>query len=546
MRMKQVVELIKVNMIYANPQMIEKKRNKEAEKGTVSKIPAYMSVIGQNVLMLALFLVVFGSMFSRMNLVEYPGMFTSFIATFIGMALLQGFYVIFNLFYDAKDLVHYLPLPFRASEVFTAKLTALVVMMLPYLFPVWVLFLFLGINANQPLLLVVPGSLALFLFLMALVFSFALVLVHFMTKLPIFEKHKQGATTSLYALSSLGMVAAIFFLSNRSNEVMEPTGELFPDSAVIPFLSPFHQLIVNPARLEAWVGLLGWIAAFAVLSYIVIKWVVPGFYQMERVDTGKRKKTPKKQPPTAKSADRKPTTVNQTLFKYHLGLIQDGTLIMQFLSSKLLMPLILIGPTVFNGMVLDDLPLLLWPVFFFAGFVYTFLSLNAISIVGVIISLDRENFLYLKSLPFSMQHYLKGKFWFSFGIELVIPFLLAVVAIFFLKVPLVLGLLFIAGLIIGTLGLSLYYFVRDYRLLDLEWQNLTELFNRGGGTWVQVISIFASVFVGILVVVVVTIALLSLPLMPRIVLSLIVALIPLAFTANLLFRYNKTFWPQFN
>lgn len=544
MRMKQVAELVKVNMIYANPQMIEKKRNKQAEKGTVSKVPAYMSVVWQNVLLVAIFLWMFSFMFSSIDLIQYPGMFTTFAATFILMALLQGFYMVYNLFYDSKDLVYYLPLPFKANEVFIAKLAVLAFMLLPYLFSVWVLFLFLGLDAGHTLFLLIPGSLLLFLVVMAIVFAFSLVLVHLMTKLPLFEKHKQVVTTTLYAISSLGMVAAIFFLTNRSTAAMDPETGVIPDMPVIPFIGAFYRILITPFNLEAWLGLIGWLLFLAALSFIVFKWVVPGFYQIEQTSSTNKKKPVKTTAPTKKAAvAQRPTTVNKTLFKYNLGLLQDGTLIMQFLSSKLMMPLILLGPTVLEGANLADIPLLLWPIFFFAGFVYTFLSLNAISIVGVIISLDRENFLYMKALPFSMKHYLRFKYLFAFGVELILPLVLAIVAATLLQVPFVLGLFFLVGLIVGTLGLSHYYFVRDFRKLDLDWQNLTELFNRGGGTWLQVISIFVSVFVGILAVVFATMGLLFLPSIGQIALSIVLLLVPLGFTISLLVYYKKNFWP---
>lgn len=545
MRMKQVVELIKVNMIYANPQMIEKKRNKQAEKGEAPKIPAYITIIGQNALMLVLFLGLFGFLFSAIDLVHYPGMFSTYISTFILMALLQGFYVVYNLFYDSKDLVHYLPLPFQASEVFAAKLVVLIFMLLPYLFPAWVLFLFLGMNAGHSLLVLIPGTLMLFLILMGVVFGFSLVLVHLMTKLPFFERHKQSVTTVLYSVSSLGMFGMVFFLSSTSTASLESTTEILSDLPVIPFISAFHSILVAPFSMQALIGLFSWLAALAVLSFIIFKWVIPGFYQTERTSSANQKQSSKQIEKTKSAPAKRSASVKQTLFKYNLGLIQDGTLIMQFLSSKVLMPLVVIGPTILEGANLADIPLLLWPAFFFGGFIYTFLSLNAISIVGVIISLDRENFLYMKSLPFSMRNYLGFKFLFAFGIELLIPFLFGVLAIIFLQVPIVLGLFFLAGLTVGTLGLSLYYFVRDFRKLDLEWQNLTELFNRGGGTWLQVISIFGTVFIGILATVAVVMGLLFLPSFGQIALSIVVLLIPIAFTVGLLMYYKNKFWSQF-
>ena len=547
MRIKQMVELAKVNMIYANPQLIEKRRNKEAKKGTASKISAYGYILGQNILLLAIFVFLFGLMFSSIDLVQYPGMFTAFMGTLILMTVLQGFYLIFNLFYDSKDLAHYLPLPFKASEVFTAKVSVLIFMLLPYLAPVWILFILLGLDAGNLLLLLVPASLILFLLMMAIVLGFSIVLVHLITKLPFFKKHKQGVITGLYSLSSIGMVVSVYFLSNRATASIETTQGMFPDMSVLPFLGVFHQIFVAPEKVANWLGLLGWGVVLAVLVFVTFKWVVPSFYQSEQTasvtpSNGSKQQTKVKE---GRVAAQRPTTVNQTLFKYNFGIIQDGTLIMQFLSSKLILPLVVIGPVLFNGFDLATVPVLLWPVFFFAGLMYTFLTLNAVSIVGVIISLDRENFLYLKSLPFSMAQYLRQKFLFAFGIELIIPVLLTIVLMVFFQIPLLFGALFLAGLIVGTLALSHYYFVRDYRLLDLEWQNLTELFSRGAGTWIQVISIFITMFFGVLAVMAISLVILALPPVGQVLFSIAMVLVPLALSAGLLMRYKKTFWKQF-
>lgn len=547
MRIKQMVELAKVNMIYANPQLIEKRRNKEAKKGTASKISAYGYILGQNILLLAIFVFLFGLMFSSIDLVQYPGMFTTFMGTLILMTVLQGFYLIFNLFYDSKDLAHYLPLPFKASEVFTAKVSVLIFMLLPYLAPVWILFILLGLDAGNLLLLLVPASLILFLLMMAIVLGFSIVLVHLITKLPFFKKHKQGVITGLYSLSSIGMVVSVYFLSNRATASIETTQGMFPDMSVLPFLGVFHQIFVAPEKVANWLGLLGWGIVLAVLVFVTFKWVVPSFYQSEQTasvtpSNGSKQQTKVKE---GRVAAQRPTTVNQTLFKYNFGIIQDGTLIMQFLSSKLILPLVVIGPVLFNGFDLATVPVLLWPVFFFAGLMYTFLTLNAVSIVGVIISLDRENFLYLKSLPFSMAQYLRQKFLFAFGIELIIPVLLTIVLMVFFQIPLLFGALFLAGLIVGTLALSHYYFVRDYRLLDLEWQNLTELFSRGAGTWIQVISIFITMFFGVLAVMAISLVILALPPVGQVLFSIAMVLVPLALSAGLLMRYKKTFWKQF-
>lgn len=545
MRLQHIKQLAKVNLISANPHLIEKKRSEEAKTRTASSFPPYMSVLLQSGLMLLVFFLLYSFMFFFIDFTQYPGMFTTYIVMFIIMAVLQGFYLVYNLFYESKDLIHYLPLPFKGSEVFTAKLAVLALMILPYLIPILSLFILLGQDAGQSILISIIVSLFLFLLLMMVVFFFSVVLVHLITKLAFFKKNKQAVTTTLYTLSSLGMTAVILFISSMDQEADIPYGQVLPDYQVIPFVQSFHQVLLKPLSLNAWFGISLWIVLLAILALIVFKWAVPGFYREEELDVRdrqKKTKNPKKDDSTA--LEKPSVSVNRTLWKYNFGLIQDGTLIMQHLSSSIVFPvIILLGPIFTNGIYLGGMTLHYWSLFFFAGFAYAFLTLSATSIVGVIISLDRENFMYLKSLPFSMKNYLKQKFLFAFIAEALLPLILGIAFIFIAKLPLLLGVLFLAGIIIGIFVLCHYYFARDFRLLYLEWQNLTELFNRGGA-FIQFVSIFSSLIIGLLSILLIGFLLNNLTPIWQTIVSVLTAAIPIMACIGTVKWYNERFWSR--
>ena len=59
----------------------------------------------------------------------------------------------------------------------------------------------------------------------------------------------------------------------------------------------------------------------------------------------------------------------------------------------------------------------------------------------------------------------------------------------------VLVLSFILGFLVSTYLLGGYFFERDLKLLELNWQEVTQLFNRGGGQW-----IFVGIFIFTLIV----------------------------------------------
>lgn len=554
MRWKLVGELTKVNLLYANPQMIEKKRNKEAETGKPSKVSAYKSVLGQNLLMFVIFFFLFFvTMSIGINYADYPGLFSINVLVFLMMSFLQSFLIVYNLFYESKDLEYYLPLPFKSSEIFVAKLSVLALMISPYLVPVLGLFVLLGLSTDNVYLLSVIGAVLLFLLLVAILVLVSFLLVHFMTRLAVFRKNKNVVSTVLYTVSSIGMIIAILFLTNNplGGDTTLP-GQLIPDSKAIPFIESFYTLLVYPSQFEGWLGLAGWLAVLIALSIVVYKWVIPNFYG-EQKDSAENETQEQTEKPIqnkksfvgSRVKNAKPESVNRILWKYNAGLIQDGTLIMQFISSKILFPVLLLGPTLWGGLDLSAIPLDYWGVFFFGGFIYAFLTLNSISIVGVIISLDRENFLYMKSLPFSMKRYLKQKLWFAYAIELIIPLALGVIFMVLIKLPILLGLLLLLGLVIGTYALCLFYFVRDHKKLYIDWQNLTELFNRGGGNFIQVISIMGSIFIGVILVALLSFLVTALPPIGRLAVSVLAVLVPIAGSASVIKWYNKQFWPQF-
>ena len=72
---------------------------------------------------------------------------------------------------------------------------------------------------------------------------------------------------------------------------------------------------------------------------------------------------------------------------------------------------------------------------------------------------------------------------------------------FVLKLPLVLTLAFLVGMLAVIFLQGQWFYRRDVRLLDLKWQDVTQLFNRRYGQWLTMVSVFVTLIVGMLVVV---------------------------------------------
>ena len=146
------------------------------------------------------------------------------------------------------------------------------------------------------------------------------------------------------------------------------------------------------------------------------------------------------------------------------------------------------------------IPLRFIGVVFVAGIFIAYMSCNTSSFVANLISLDRENYDFIQTLPFSKKEYLKQKFLIGFGIQGLLTSVILLAGGLYLKFSI---WLLIAGLLGGLLGsfiLSLIYFARDYRLLLTNWTSVTQLFQRGGGNLLMGLLIFIGLFVGLAII----------------------------------------------
>jgi len=182
-------------------------------------------------------------------------------------------------------------------------------------------------------------------------------------------------------------------------------------------------------------------------------------------------------------------------------------------------------------------------VFFVAGLSLAAFTTNQTALVGNLISLDRKNFEFVRSLPISMRYYLKQKFLLGYLIQLIINMVMVLILTFVLKMSLIMFLTATVGTAWGTYIISLHYFSRDYRLRLTDWTNITQLFTRGGGNLGMIVTMFASIFIGTIMVLIygVAIAFMEQAWLVNIIVTM------LLLTGSILsFRhYQQKFWHQF-
>ncbi|MDO7872211.1 MAG: ABC transporter [Enterococcus casseliflavus] len=484
MRKQQFLTLTSVNLRYANPQLTDKARKKGKAGSTLTSY-----LLFQYALSGVVFLLVYGLTMITLDFSQMPGFFTAYVALFGILGFSQGISSIYNVFFESQDLPAYLPLPFRQSEIFLAKIVVVFLTVAPFIFPLLVLFLLTGIRANVFFLLTILWAFLLFGLFLVLIFSICSLIVFSLTRTKFFLKHKKLVTSLLLGVTMLVVVIGVLMMNQVNTYETDVV-----DRGAISFLLPFYYVMVAPFQTTGLLSLLGIIATAGVLLFALYRLILPKFYEQVAAAAPNQGSVRRKHKPNQ--------GLGQLLFNYNSQLIRDPNLIMQVFSSSLLMPIIFLVSFVFTGAIqLSELDERFIGVVFVAGIALAALMVNPTSFISNLISLDQENFLFVRSLPLSMKRYLREKFRFGVVLQLSLTAVIVLAAVLLFKMPLILAVSFLIGALWSSFLLCLKYFARDYRLLLLDWTNISQLFTRGAGSLGLAIGTIATLFLSIIVII---------------------------------------------
>lgn len=314
-----------------------------------------------------------------------------------------------------------------------------------------------------------------------------------------FNRHKALYTTLLMIIPNILMVIGVVYFTQMNTysvrQAMQDKG------IIIPFY-PFYLILVNTFSLS---GLLS-ICLMALLLFIMyqltLRVIIPRVYAFSlNTDTNESYRPNKTKKTTYQS-------LNKQLTKYNLSLLKNPTLIMQLIATTVIFPMIFLLSAELSMPNLSNLSMDLWITCLLIGFAYGSIGINTGSMVSVIISLDRENFLFVRSLPLRFKNYLYNKFCVAIGIQLVVSSISILLLTLVLRLPVAHIFAALLGNLLSVYLFGLFYFYRDYRFLSLNWGNVTELFNRGSGSWGQVIAIVCTIISAIFITVAITLVIL--------------------------------------
>lgn len=497
MRFNRILTLVKTNLIFATqPAQLQNYRKKQA-KNPSKPVNVAMKTLTQQLL----FAVMFGALFGIPGAISgrsYPPLqFGTTVFLFLMILISQALPAIYNVFYESKDFEAYLPYAFTELEVILGKSLSIVVATLQGLLPIVMLF---GIHvyfSGGFILLTIPIALLGALILSAIVYLLMFLLCFFLAKIPLFRKYQSVIANILVFVISLGAIIGYQFMVSKSMVNTVLTGKM---PAFIQPVLAFYNAILDPFDMTVYpmIGLV--ILAFVAILLLVKFIVLPNFYQaVSQTSSSKVKVERVKQMELDGSK-----LSTKFVIRYTLRQLMEGSVLTQTIISAGILPYLLLipavlsfsgGPVEFSFMKLLNLNTFLpfaMLITFIAGF-----NTGGNNLLAVGISLERENYYYLKVLPFDMHQFLERKFWILFAIQSIIPVILMTVICTVLRLPIYMTLGIILSWGIISLGLSRWGYARDLKLFTPTWTNVIELLNRvrsGFKSVIFVVVLFGFIF----------------------------------------------------
>ena len=478
MRFNRILTLVKTNLIFATqPAQLQNYRKKQA-KNPSKPVNVAMKTLMQQLL----FAVMFGALFGIPGAISgrsYPPLqFGTTVFLFLMILISQALPAIYNVFYESKDFESYLPYAFTELEVVLGKSLSIVVATLQGFLPIVMLF---GIHvyfSGGNFLLTIPIALIGALVLSATVYVLMFLLCFFLAKIPLFRKYQSVIANVLIFGISLGAIIGYQMILSKSVVNTFITGEM-------PiFLQPvlaFYNAILNPFDMSLYLTI-GFVILVFVAILLLVKFIVlPNFY--EAVSQTSSSKVKVERVKEMELDGNKLST--KFMIRYTLRQLMEGSVLTQTIIAAGILPYLLLlptvlnfssGPTEFSFMNFLNLNTFL-PFAMLVTFI-AFFNTGGNNLLAVGISLERENYYYLKVLPFDMHQFLERKFWILFAIQSAIPVILMTVICTVLRLPIYMTLGIILSWGIISLGLSRWGYARDLKLFTPTWTNVIELLNR--------------------------------------------------------------------
>ena len=474
MNLQAVRKLVKLNLLYAvAPAQLAAYRQKQ-EKNPLKKIDIPKKILRSQLMIGLIYIAFFGVLNSLVNPIgNNPVLFANMISIFSAFTFSQSFIAFYNVFYESKDLTSYRPYAFREVEIILGKAISVMMVALMGLGPIIAYFIVLPIQYGKDFWYTIPLMIINCLILLVFLGVFIFTLVHYLTSLSFFKKHKNIISNILLGFVSI-FSGLLYILISNHNTVSILTKQ---ERAFIPPFEAFYAMILHPLSFDGIIGYIGWIGITVLLLVNIYYKVLPTFYEKAMEVSSIQQYSKRVRSFTLDN-------FSKLVRKYHIQLMKEGSIIVQGIIAPSILPFLMLLPMIF-GVTREGVNL---TEFFTFRFLLSFLLFalmfamtnsfgNNLTSIGF--SLERDNFEYLKVLPIDMKKYAREKFKVLFLTQSSVPILSLSIVLLVLRMPILLVLTVIVTWFSISFGLSAWGFERDYRLRVPNWSNIVELQSRG-------------------------------------------------------------------
>ena len=498
MRLKVIKKLVDINILYSSQEANLANLRKKQAKNPGKKVNVSARVLSSYIFSSLLMLFMFINIAFRFPFEEMPSFFSSMVAILLVLAFSTSFTAFYNVFYESKDLASYRPYAFKESEIIIAKGLSVLLPALTGIVPILAYFLVLYIRLAPSLWLGLPLMLLSLALLFVSVTLVMVVAVHFLAQTRVFRKYQSIFSNVMIGIGVLIPLIFVLFLQSTFGSIVDKVRD-------IPFLlyplHIFYKIAVEPFSTEAILGLLAWIALTVFLLYLTKKKVFPHFYDVILLNSEEKVKKERRNKERISTTNKK--GFFRMVLRYHLTLLGQGTGVITVLFTSAFLPyLMMIGliSKIRDSQIVPDIHPPYWlPLFFIALFIAV-VNNNITSLHSIALSLERENFDFLKSLPFDFTRYVKVKFWIIFAVQSLLPILTLLGLSLYLGLPILSMIYLLVAWFLASVILSCHHYFKDVKNLSTNWSSITDLVNRSNGIVAIVLLLIYSVILMILVI----------------------------------------------
>ena len=457
-------ELFLTNLLYSFPPQRNKYRKKFSGKSDI-RHKLFKNLLFINIFNFLNILLIF-SVFSAGFTFSGPGYrnILFYILLILSFQILGNF---INMFYESDDTLTIIHLPITGSEIFFSKLLTLLSQIISSLIPLIVINMVIGLNAEfsiQKLFFVLLYS---FAFIITLICSMMTIL-SFVTYIPNFKNNKGKVNAASMIIAVIVFTGYIFnFAHTFKNIGSEYKGDLFLNILVLDISKTYTYLIITI--------ILAVISFFTTYIFVVKKYMKDLYRISDNTYTSSSKTVKIKE-----NTNNTSTTLFSKLIKRNLKLLLNSTISTTVFTNLIITLGIFIIPIIeirkHGGITL---PPIFYPVAMTIGFTLAlYINSNPMNFTSIAISLEKQDYYFLKSLPLDFKKYLKIKLAIATLLQLGFGLFALIMMLIITKTPILLAVVTIISYIISSIVFSFHSYTSDYKKLYLNWNTITDLANR--------------------------------------------------------------------